>query len=259
MYQTKTIVLDSSDRDTTKHPLATSFSIDLQDPLYNVKAASLVSTTFPQTHNISSSRGTSSFVLTYQGVSKTITVSDRYVTSYNTSLRTALNTAISTAFPGVSVVATNSVFSLTDSGVNGTFSVDTTGVRSSEWDLSFFLGFSHDTVTQGVGTLVTTPFSGSWHPQYLCIKIDELDSHLTTTQNISCFSKITPYSFQYSVDYMVSKTEENAVYQYTPPLRKIDKLTVSLRDQYGALVTFNSSPFEWYVAIEFMYSNAKCV
>lgn len=251
MLRTRSVIVNSWDRDATKHPSATTFSIDLPEPLYNVQGASLVATSIPRMNNLTTGRGTSSFVLTYDGTSQTITIADGYYASYS-SARSALSTAISAAFPTLAVTATDSAFEIDDGGANLEISVDTTDVRTSEWDLSYYLGFPRDAVTTGTGTLTTTPLS-SWVLPYVCVKIDELGDEETTPQGRDIFALIHTSA--------IYTTENNArrisVYEYQPPIRALRKLNVSLVDRFGTVLSFTTDS-RWYMQIDFLCTDARC-
>lgn len=248
---TKTVLVNSRERDFTKYPSSGSYVIELPRTYNNVVAAHMASAEIPSSFYVfTSSLGNTSLSLDVNGKTQTITIPDGNYgfSSMSTALQTALNAAFipETYEFSVSVSPSTGTFQIecVNLPASTTLGVDTTAApagKNVEWGLAYFLGFPKGVVTSGAtntGSLVA-PRMALLNPYtYLILDIPELNGtdHVGVSGGNSVFGKIplTVNSFNFVFyDKVLSKQT------YTPPRLQLNKLHVTIRFPDGTPVDFH--------------------
>jgi hypothetical protein len=182
--QSRTLLVDSRDRDPTKYPNAHTYRVTLPEAIRNVSSARLVSAEIPGTFYVfTSQRGNTSLTVSGGGATHTVTIPDG---NYSAStMITTLESGINTAFSGDGVTFDVTLSETTMrytirclSHPLSTVSVDCeTGVSTNHfmWGLGYYLGFNKETLS-GTGS-VTAPGVLNLRPEsYILVKIRNLNA-----------------------------------------------------------------------------------
>ena len=251
---TNLVLVDSRDREYTRHPDPNEYVIRLPTTYKNVVAAKLRSIELPATFYVfTAALGNTSIKAnlwdaldTYIEASATVTIPDG---NYNTyQLVDAFAKALTAAFSGVGdFVAklddTTMRMTVTNKNIRR-FQLDTrffASARPSEWGLGYYLGFDKGMVYDGV--TIASPRLVSSNPYtYLLLEIEgfnQLDECGPLDARVDgAFAKIPlPGS---SFDY-VMRNEDFCMYnraQLRPIIPRLDQLRVRFRFHDGQPVNF---------------------
>ena len=257
--QRVTLVLDSRDRDYSKHPGASSYAVTLPRTFFNVSAARLKSAELPSTYYVfSAARGNTTLRVTVDNATQDVVLADGNYTF--ATMSSALAAALGAAFPGFafSVRFDKPTYRCTiRSTPAAQVAVDTTMVdpaaTPTQWGLGYFLGFAPATVTAGSGS-VTGATVATMNPEtYLLIDIAQLNGMDQPAMYGSggsggrAFAKvpIADDSFQYNIFYWDLTAND-----YASPIAKVSKLDIAVRFHDGTLVDFNGAEYSLTLEIE---------
>jgi hypothetical protein len=245
-----TVLIDSRDRDYTKYPTPSQYVVDLPDHLYNVSSATLKSAELPSTYYVfAATRQNTSMTMVVSGVSAVVTIPDGNYTF--PTMATALQSALATAFPASSFTVT---FSATTSectiATNATSiavaAANATNKPTPLSGLGYYLGFEVNKPTVGTaisgGASVTSTNIAYLSPEsYVVIDVTQLNNVGQATMfgaggpSGKVFAKvpICRADLQYNV-----YDKQLTFNDYTPPIAKLDKLSIAVRLHDGTLVDF---------------------
>ena len=261
---TKTVLVNSRERDFSKYPSPGSYVIDLPRTYNNVIGAHMASAEVPFSfYSFTAALGNTTLNLDVNGTTRSITIPDGTYSfsSVSTALASALNTAFSveTYVFGVSVSPETGKLTIqcTNLPASTTLRIDNT--TGPDWGLAYFLGFPNDMVTVGAtntGTLtghnvcVLNPYT------YLVLDIQELNGtdHVGVSGGNSAFGKIPlnlPSINFVLYDKVLSKQTFN------PPRLQVNKLHVSFKFPDGNPVDFQGA--EHSFTIELVCTDEKMV
>lgn len=266
---TKTLFVNSRERDFTKYPSSGSYVIDLPRTYNNVIGAHMASAEIPSSFYVfTAALGNTSMNVDVNGSTRTITIPDG---NYGfSSISAAIQTALNTAFVGetyefsVSVSPSTGKFKIdcVNLPASTTLGIDTTSVLPSknvEWGLAYYLGFPKGVLTSGTANsgTITAPRMALLNPYtYLILDVAELNGsdHVGVSGGNSVFGKIplTVNSFNFVFyDKVLSKQT------YNPPRLQLNKLHVAFRFPDGHPVDFQG--VEHSFTIELTCTDEKIV
>jgi hypothetical protein len=263
----RTVLIDSRDRDYDKYPTPSIYRIRLPTVYRNVTSARLVSAEVPSTFYIftaAAQNTTLKVTSSAPNTSYTISIPDgNYTqTSVTSAIQTVLNATAQPdglAFSVTVDAATSKLRIACTSHASTTVSVDTTSAPSkpTEWGLGYFLGFQRGTVRSGTGS-VTAPSLINMNPvTYILLSIRQMDrvdeaGLYGSGEPKAVFAKIpcNVNSFEYAFfDKLLTDNTMN------PPIGKLDALDISFRFHDGTLVNFNGC--EHSLTIELMCTESR--
>lgn len=242
------LLVDSRDRDYSRHPTSSSYVVRLPSTLFNVTSAMLKSIELPTSYYVfSASRQNTSLVVSVGGVTTTVTIPDGNYTF--STMSAALTAALTAAFPGSTFTATFSdatyKTTLTVSP-SAAIAVDCSAVNPVEtptqYGLASYIGFPPGVVTSGTGSVSGTRVASLNPESYLLVHIEELN---TVQQGGMwggggsggvAFAKVpvtNPTMCTFVYDKLITASD------YIPPIARLESLRVSLRFHDGSLVDFN--------------------
>lgn len=259
----KTILIDSRDRNYTVHPNANDYRVELPYTIRNVTSARLISAELPKSfYAFSSALGNTSVVVSVDGTSHTITIPDGNYTP--STLAAALKTGLDAAFTPLTFTATVSPttqkLSLECSNALAVVAVDTTGATPtlhSEWGLGYYMGFAKGVVRQGTGSVTGPLVVCTTTQRYVVLDIEELNQVGECGVNGNgetryCFAKIPCNTGFFENAYFDKLLTDNII---NPPLQKVDRLHIRFRYHTGEPVDFNG--LEHSLTLEFMCTTAR--
>jgi hypothetical protein len=251
---TKTLVVDSRNRDAARYPDPGSYVVELPQTYHNVTQARLLTADVPSSFYVfSAALGNTSMDVGVDGTFQTITIPDGNYSFATMAER--LKAALEAAFVGKEFLATIDP-------TTGAFSLRCTthpaavlAVAASSSPLAYHLGFPSGATTTGPGDgSVVSPGVASLNPYtYILMSIDELNAldHTAWPGGGSAFARIALPVNSWNFAFL-----DNSMYPkqtLSPPRQKLSRLHVRFVFHDGRPVDFHG--MEHSFALELVCTN----